>query len=69
MQITKVPLLNTPVLNGLVKAYLTQNEALRSFYNFLPEIDAFEQAISMRKQFPVNREKLQGVLQQQHKDF
>ncbi len=69
MQITKVPLLNTPVLNGLVKAYLTQNEDLRSFYNFLPEIDAFEQAISLRKQFPVNREKLQRVLQQQHKDF
>jgi len=49
--------------------YLAGKESLQAFYQFSPDDKGLQEAISSRKQFPVNRKVLVDVLREQYKDL
>jgi bacillithiol biosynthesis cysteine-adding enzyme BshC len=52
----------------LIKDYLAEDEHLKPFYAFAPNMTGLQQAAQKRSAFPVDRSTLVRVLQQQQKD-
>lgn len=50
-------------------AYLHLDPKLDEFYQYVPAIESFEQTMMDRKKFPVNREVLVQVLEEQYQDI
>ncbi len=56
----------TGSFSKIVLDYLADAPALKSFYNYRPDLDGIKKAVQTRKDFPVNRQLLSDALQQQY---
>lgn len=59
---------STGSFSKLVNNYLAQEENLKSFFNYAPNLEGIAQSIEERKKYPVDRETLVDVLLEQYKD-
>lgn len=69
MEILKIPFGQVPQLAAKDLAYATANPALRPFYKYDVNLDAFAQVIEDKKKDVTNRAVLVEVLQEQYKLF
>ncbi|MFM7016243.1 MAG: bacillithiol biosynthesis cysteine-adding enzyme BshC [Bacteroidota bacterium] len=65
----KVPLSKTNWKNNLLEDYLNGSDFLQTFYQYEPNFENLEQAISDRRKFVVDRELLVEVLLDQNKNY
>lgn len=61
-----IPFAEIPQLSGRDKAYADTNAALRPFYKYEVNLEAFAEVIEDKKQNPVNRAVLEDVLKTQY---
>lgn len=59
----------TNSFSALVNDYIEGADQLKDFYQFTPNIEGIKEAIDKRKNYPVNREILVTVLQNQYKNL
>lgn len=64
-----VSLSNSNWKNNLVEDYLKGSDFLKSFYQYEPKFESFNEAINDRKKFPIHRDLLADVLLDQNKEF
>jgi len=64
-----ISLSNSNWKNNLLDDYLNGSDFLKSFYQYEPKFDNLNQAISDRKEFPIDRNLLVDVLLEQNKDL
>ncbi|HTO14502.1 MAG TPA: bacillithiol biosynthesis cysteine-adding enzyme BshC [Edaphocola sp.] len=64
-----VPVSDTGYFSNLVIDYLNNNENLKPFFDFELNNEGLLAAIEKRRTFPVDREKLVSVIQEQYKDL
>jgi bacillithiol biosynthesis cysteine-adding enzyme BshC len=66
VEIACLPHKTTSFFSGLNIDYLAGKEQLSSFYQFSPDDSGLQQAVEMRKRFPVNRTVLVAALERQY---
>lgn len=64
-----IPYQDTHSFSKLATDYIAGRETLNGFYSFAPDKKGLQQAIEIRKNFPVNRELLVRVLEKQYASF
>lgn len=69
METVCIPHQATNFFSKLNTDYLSGQEALASFYRFRPDDAGLDEAIAMRKQFPVNRKVLTDALHRQYRNY
>ncbi len=69
MQIEKIEYDKVPALSGKDRAYLQLLPALRPFFKYEPEMEAFRQVIEDKKRETIDRKTLVEVLLDQHASF
>ncbi len=62
----QLPYSETGYFSRLVLDYLSENELVKPFYNYSPNLQGIQEAISNRSQFPVNRTVLVDTLKKQY---
>ena len=60
------PILELPIVNPLINAYLGEKDEIRPFFNLLPLKSNVEEQIKQRKDFYINRALLVAVLKEQY---
>lgn len=66
MKIQKFSFHDIPQFSDRDKAYTTEHESLRPFYKYDTRLEAFEEVLKNRSQFPVDRPLLVEVLKEQY---
>lgn len=66
LKTTKIPLANTGQFSKLMMDYINEDDSLRSFYKYSPNIDSFKQAIEDKSKAKMNRELLVDILKKQY---
>ncbi len=66
MKIEKIEYSEVSAISFKDLAYINMEPFLRNFYNYIPHIDTFSQVIADRKKYPVDRELLTEVLQENY---
>ncbi|MBK9729959.1 MAG: bacillithiol biosynthesis cysteine-adding enzyme BshC [Chitinophagaceae bacterium] len=69
MKKSVLPYVATGYFSTAVADYIEGNDKLKQFYEYSPQPDSFLQIINRRKEFPLHRETLHGVLSKQYQPF
>lgn len=69
METVCIPHQATTFFSGLNIDYLQGKDTLRPFYRFTPDDKGLDEAIALRKDFPVNRQVLTAAIREQYKGY
>ncbi len=69
MKVEYISFDDVPQFSSRDKAYVNEDEKMAPFYKYKVSLEAFKEAIEDRQKFPINRNVLVNVLNQQYEQF